>query len=247
MKRLALLIANTNGLEGTKADIGKFSRFLQSLQGGAWEEDTEICVISNPEKNELLAYASRIKQYNIDYAVVMFSGHGGYRDETILEINDSGDTISVSALLQLAQRQLSIFDCCRVMETPVLRKSLREDSAMFSSSGVTFRDIIRKKYEARILQAIPQQTILYACSVGECSYDSKNGAVYIDNLIRVAHEVSGNEFMAVGQAHKTAAELTIDITTENPAEYDDGPQHPEAHLPKCLSSQQLVISINPSF
>jgi hypothetical protein len=97
------------------------------------------------------------------------------------------------------------------------------------------------------LQAIHQQAILYACSIGQCSYDSKDGAVYIDKLIEAADNASDTEFMTVGKAHQIAARLTTDKTASDPVEYNEGPQVPDASLPKCLSPQQLVISINPSF
>jgi hypothetical protein len=249
MRRIALLISNTNGLAGTKADVGKFMRFLMSLQGGAWE-DSEIICCPDPSRNGLLNSLKMIRKSNADYAVVMFSGHGGYRHETVLEINSHGETITVSDLLYLAPRQLSIFDCCRVIEKQYLRDSILSKSTMAFSAGDEIRPAIRKKYEARILQSIPQQSVLYACSVNECSYDSKSGAVYIDKLIEVADNASNAEFMTVGQAHQKAASLTTDETSAPPIiSYEDyvGPQHPEAYLPKCLSSQQLAISINLSY
>jgi hypothetical protein len=252
MKRIALLIANSNGLEGTKADVGKMTRFLKSFHGGAWET-SEILSVSDPSKVDLLNSFKIIREANLDYVIIMFSGHGGYRDETILEINPDEEKINISNMLRLAHRQLSIFDCCRVME----KQHLRDNILIKSSSSVEqfsirndIRQIIREKYEERILNAIPQQTTLFACSVGESSYDSKNGAVYIDNLIETATEQSDNEFMTVGQAHQKAARLTTAETSVPPiTRYEDyeGPQNPEACLPKCLSSQQLVISINPNF
>jgi hypothetical protein len=246
MRRIALLISNTNGLEGTKADVGKFSRFLMSLQGGAWE-DSEIFFLSDPSRASLLTCLEKVRQVNMDYAVIMFSGHGGYRDETVLEINSDEEIIAVSDLLCLAPRQLSIFDCCRVMEKQPLRDSILSKGTMSFSAKGEIRPIIRKKYETRILQSIHQQSVLYACSIGQCSYDSKDGAIYIDKLISVAKALSDAEFMTVGQAHQKAAGLTTDKTTSDLVEYDEGPQVPDASLPKCLSSQQLVISINPSY
>jgi hypothetical protein len=250
MKRIALLIANTNGLGGTKADVGKFSRFLRSLQGGAWNE-SEIIFCSDPSRDDLLNGLKIMRESAPDYVVVMFSGHGGYRDETILEINPDEEIINVSNLLDIASRQLSIFDCCRVMEKSILQKNLSSESMqMFSSRNTVAWDIVRKNYETRILQAIPQQAVLFACSVGECSYDSKDGAIYIDKLIEVAKRASENNFMTVGLVHQQAAKLTTAETSATPItrtrDYK-GPQYPEAYLPKCLSSQQLVISINPSF
>jgi hypothetical protein len=235
-------------LEGTKADVGKFSRFLTSLKGGAWE-DSEIILCSDPSKKNMLNSLKMLREAAADYAIVMFSGHGGYRDETILEINSDEETVTVSDLLCLAPRQLSIFDCCRVMEESRLQKSMlsEEGLAMFSSGGISIRQMIRKKYNTRILQSIPQQAVLYACSIGQCSYDSEDGAIYIDKLISVAKALSDAEFMTVGQAHQKAARLTADKTASDPVKYDEGSQVPHASLPKCLSSQQLVISINPSY
>jgi hypothetical protein len=103
MRRIALLISNTNGLEGTKADVAKFSRFLRSLQGGAWE-DSEIFPLPDPSRIGLFACLRKVRQVNVDYAIVMFSGHGGYRNETVLEINPDEETVTVSDLLHLAPR-----------------------------------------------------------------------------------------------------------------------------------------------
>jgi hypothetical protein len=133
------------------------------------------------------------------------------------------------------------------MEKQHLQDSILSKSTLSFSAGDEIRPIIRKRYETRILQSIPQQAILYACSIGQCSYDSKGGAVYIDKLIEIAKKASDVEFITVGQAHQKAARLTTDKTASDPVEYDEGPQVPDASLPKCLSSQQLVISINPSF
>ncbi|GAB6392667.1 MAG: caspase family protein [Treponematales bacterium] len=252
MKRIALLISNTNGLEGTKADVGKFYRFLTSLQGGAWEgEGREIFSLSDISKSDLLACLGKVRRANFDYAVVLFSGHGGYRQETVLEINGNGEQVNESALFGLAPRQVSIFDCCRVMERQPLREGgvVRKSSVEFST-GYDIRRIIREKYEERIESAISQQVILYACSVDECSYDSKVGAVYIDKLVEVAEGIQNVEFLTVGQVHQKASGLTTAATSMPPISlYSDyvGPQHPEAHVPKCLSSQQLILSINPSF
>ena len=39
MRRIAYLLANTDGLPGTKKDVDDFHRFLISCRGGAWEDE----------------------------------------------------------------------------------------------------------------------------------------------------------------------------------------------------------------
>ena len=90
------------------------------------------------------------------------------------------------------------------------------------------------------MQAIPQQVRLYACSVGQCSYDTPNGAMYLTNLLTSAQAIDTSAtFKTVELAHAEAREKTVD-QAKNKA---DGPQTPQAYLPKCLTLQQLIISL----
>ena len=45
MKRIALLIGNSNGLPGVKKDIAHWIQFLESDQGGQWTDDEIIISI----------------------------------------------------------------------------------------------------------------------------------------------------------------------------------------------------------
>jgi hypothetical protein len=88
------------------------------------------------------------------------------------------------------------------------------------------------------MQAIPQQARLYSCSVGQVSYDSPDGGIYLSNLLKAATNFD-NEFKLVGTAHEEAQAPTLyHSLTKN-----DGTQTPECILPKCLTQQQLVLSI----
>jgi hypothetical protein len=241
MKRKALLIANTNGLNGTKADLVKFSSFLHSLTGGAWEHSEIINPLYNPSKEQLLSIISHMKQTQYDYVIVLFSGHGGQRRETVIEINGNNETVNESELKKISPRQLTIFDCCRVIDKQFLRDSILSKSAMnFSSYDTSIREDIRRNYENRIMEAMPQQATLYSCSEGQSSYDTNKGAVYLSNLITAAESISNNEFMTIGEAHQKATRPTYEYSLNE----DDGPQIPDARLPKCLHNQELIISIN---
>lgn len=237
MKRKALLIGNTGGLNGVILDVERMASFLKSRSGGAWFA-SEIETLVNPTKVGLQSSLLRIRALAPDYVTVMFTGHGAHERQTILQLNNSGETIEESALLNLARRQVSIFDCCRVVPEQFQKSSVALDSLSFRESY----DPVRERYDARIMQAIPQQVRLYGCAIGQCSYDTPNGALYLTNLLTAARSFdSSAEFKTVESAHAEARGKTIEQVQNDPS--CDGPQTPEAYLPKCLTSQQLVISI----
>jgi hypothetical protein len=236
VKRKAILIGNTSGLPGVKVDLARFSGFLQSNTGGAWEWN-EIDILPDISRADLLLKIQQWKNSGFDYVNVLFSGHGGQsRKETILELNKSGEQIDESILRGIAPRQLTIYDCCRCYEEQFAKAANRFENrtASFYESAST----VRLRYVARIMQAVPQQARLYSCSVGQVSYDSPEGGIYLANLLKAAGNFD-NEFKLVGLAHEEAVTPTIyhSLTKQ------DGRQNPESILPKCLSSQQLVISI----
>lgn len=238
MKRKALLIGNTSGLQGVKIDLENYKNFLKDLIGGAWDSSEITCTI-NPTRSELLQIIKKIKNEQNDYVVVFFSGHGAQVREIYLEINDNSEFILESELKELASRQLNIYDCCRT-EIEFATKSISMESLVVSSSQ-SIRTIIRDKYNQRILQAIPQQVSLYSCSLGESSYDTKNGAIYATNLIKCASNLK-SDYMLVSIAHTEATALTIAATQEKSI-FER--QNPDANLPKCIAAHQLIISINP--
>jgi len=235
MKRKALVIGNTSGLAGVKNDIVRFTKFLESARGGSWY-GSEIKILQNPRKREVLAQVETMKADRLDYAVVMFSGHGGHIRTTQLELNDD-ETLDETSLQKIATRQLNIYDCCRV-SLSLMTKSLAMESANVVYDSAL---AVRKIYEERILQAIPQQVSLYACSVGEVSYDTSDGAVYLSELLAAANRANGARFLTVGAAHEAAAQR-VEANRRNHPNRES--QVPQAVLPKCLSAQQLILAMN---
>jgi hypothetical protein len=238
MRRKALLIGNSNGLSGVKLDIRHFTEFLKHDVGGQWY-DSEIEIKMNPSKSDLLATVQQFKNARYDFVYVVFSGHGAYAKSTILEINGNEEYVFESDLKNIATRQISIFDCCR--QNIRLSDSLNESLKSFSNS-MSGTANIRAKYDARIMQAIEQQISLYACAVNETALDTENGGLYIQNLLKAAANVS-NEYKLVGVAHEEAATATKNAAWNK----EKHTQNPTATLPKCISSQQLIISINHNY
>lgn len=240
MKRVALLIGNSNGLSGVKNDIGNWRNFLKSDYGGRWYDD-EINIVMNPTKNDLSSKIDRIKADKPDFAIVVFSGHGAYKKSTLLEINAFGDLISENDLIGIAPRQISAFDCCRNVIRETIMKA-NESMRMFADA-IDNTMAIRRIYDARIMNAIEQQVRLYACSVDESALDTGSGGLYTKNLLECAYSVpNSSSYKLVGVAHEEARERTVQI-----ADIMYHSQHPDSILPRCLSSQQLIISINPYF
>jgi hypothetical protein len=237
MKRKALLIGNSNGLSGVKLDISNFTAFLKSDVGGGWY-NSEIVIKMNPIKRDLMNTISQLKNEKNDFSFVLFSGHGGYQKGTILEINNNEETINERDLEYIAPRQISIFDCCRNVVNISAYENLFEKSARMFDTSVSN---IRAKYDVRIMQAIEQQVSLYACSVNESALDTDDGGLYINNLLKAASNVN-SEYKRIEEAHEEARDKT-----KNEAKNKGRNQNPTATLPKCLSTQQLIISINPSY
>jgi hypothetical protein len=239
MERKALLFGNSNGLSGVKLDIANFKKFLKSDFGGRWL-DSEIIILMNPSKSELLNKIKDIKNQQPDYAFVLYSGHGAYTKETVLEINGNGDTVNESELKNIASRQISIFDCCRgVILQPLFEdKTYSETIKLFDSYSR-----LREKYDNRILQAIEQQVSLYACTIGQSSYDTEKGGIYSNSFLSCTKPNINDSFKLVGIAQDEATP----ITKAKAWELYKKVQIPGHSIPKCISQQQLIISINPNF
>jgi hypothetical protein len=235
MRKKILIIGNDEGLPGVKMDIRSYQAFFKSAVGGNWY-DSEIETQLNPVKRDLLSKLSEFKRISLDYLIVYFSGHGGQERETMLELNRNGELIAASDLIDIASRQLTIYDCCRCYpEVKQARQLLDEAFAEFSGYNT------REKFEKRIMESYPQQIQLYACSVGEYSNDTPNGGVYSQFLLQSASNID-SEYKLVGTAHMEATELTVQNNRNLPAKQQ---QHPDSLIPKVLSSRQLIIGINP--
>lgn len=241
MTRKLLLIGNTNGLGGVKVDIENYKNFFKSLPGGQWE-DSEIEIQLNPSKLLLDITILSLKATKPDFLVIVFSGHGGQERELLLELNASHECIEESRLQFISQRQINIYDCCRCVSEPLVERKLFEQKSKFFSQK---DESLKEKYNKRIMQAIPQQISLYSCAIGEGSNDTAKGGLYTIALLDSATSLSSlTEYKLVGDTHSQAAEATTTATRSYPK---DRQQHPEAVIPKCLSSQQLIFSINPHY
>lgn len=243
MKRIALLIGNSDGLEGVKKDLVNWTRFLYSLEEGAWNS-SEIITLMNPRKEELCSKIEDIRG-EYDFAIVVFSGHGEYQNGfTQLAINEKCDIIQDQYLIGIADKQITVFDCCRGIEDDS-SLLLENQQITFSRNGGKItrnpRYIIRNLYEKRIEQACNQQVLLYSCDVGESSMDTIDGGLYIKNLLNQATIFRSEEYGLVGNIHqKTLLPVRLYAASKKHK------QTPQASMLKCMPKRQLILSLNPN-
>jgi hypothetical protein len=231
MKKRILLIGNSKGLPGVQKDFINYLSFFTDEIGGNWYKN-EIIEQMNPTKFELQTVLKNLKNEFLDFIIVIFSGHAGQKREIILEINEKEEIIYESELKNISNRQITIYDCCRAYAL----LEFSEDSGRSFTKSAKISPRVRERYEKRIMEAIPQQLSLYACSKGETAIDTSEGGLYSKNLLKAAKSVDSN-FMTVGIAHQIAAEQTKRERKE---------QNPEASLIRSLTSQELIFSINPN-
>lgn len=240
MKRKAIIIGNSRDLNATPVDMLRITKFLMSLQGGAWEKE-EIVECKDKSADEILKVIDDIKAENNDYVIVYFTGHGGVQGDTILEVNPALELLKENSFFGLASRQLNILDCCRCTIKTTL--SIYGSSRSISPMQRALRDEVRKEYEELVMNAAPQLVRMYSCREGESSWSSKDGSYYTNNLIWCAKDLlNTNSVVRVHQCHeatatKTAADVQNDLHRD---------QHPDIIPTKCLAQAELPICFNPT-
>lgn len=234
MKRQAILICN-NDASGAQHDMEKWKKYLQSANGGSWIQG-EIESKVNPSLEEVRNLLRCVSGDNPDFVFVAYAGHGEWKRSTNIELNPRGETIREEEFFNLASRQIICLDCCRGVSQIELFDEAQE--RMFSA---TVRSSIREAYDLRMMQADPQQVILYACQVGESAYGDNNGGYYTNNLIRQSREFLPNkDFQTVNYAHNLAAPLTTNETRRKTGR----DQHPDMVCGRSVSDKQLIIGVS---
>jgi hypothetical protein len=220
--------------------MSSYYSFFTSPAGGNWCSE-EIDILLNPTLRCLLRKIVAIENADYDYVITFFSGHGKETDDgTVLVINGQYEKMMMSALTNLSQRQLLIMDCCRSRSLiPVDTAFVEEGATMLSMS----RDPIRRAYEERIQDSLPQEVILFACNDGERAWDSDDGGVYSHYLLNAAQMVSTTSrspFVSVSQAHYRAVSM---MREDDPTMI----QHPQISQPRCATGRQLLLGVSADF
>lgn len=232
-KRL-FIVGNTINILGVEADIRNYCSFFTSDFGGAWTDD-EINIQTNLTEEEFLKWINFYKALKLDYFIFVFCGHGGTTDGCLeMQLSNPSQRAKESIVANVSTRQLNIYDCCRGVDDEDDLEPLTESRTIsFSDTSI---GNVRRRYEARIMQSIPQCSSLYACSVGEYSRGSSKGGFFSQYLLQAARKMNGIEYKTIGRCHSEASKKMEILHPE---------QTPDYVLPRCFVNQSLILSIHP--
>jgi hypothetical protein len=238
MKKKNLMIGNTDNLPGVPIDISGFYDFFASPIGGNWCSE-EMDILLNPPLHSLLQKIEAIANADNDFVITIFSGHGGEAyNGTVLSINGRGEKVMMQTLMNLAPKQLHIFDCCRSPMPRPIDFSFRKTRATKRSM---FRDPIRRAYEARIRVALPQEVFLFACDEGEAAKDTADGfysySQYLLHAAQTAATDSNSPFVTVSEAHDLAVSM---MREDDPSTI----RHPQIYSRVIPPRRELPLAVN---
>lgn len=183
LKRKALIIYCTNtqsgNLDGLQKDNENLRNYLKSCTGGCWR-DGEIISLENPTAQ--CVSDCILNEFNgVDYAFVVFSGHGAYGpDGQILEVN--GGFIREDELIGIAPKQTLVINACRKYLTNTINES-RIFSSRIESVTQSQKIICRKTFDDAIKDLPEGTNVIYSTSDDEFAYCGTNGSVFINRMI----------------------------------------------------------------
>ncbi len=232
MKKQAILIGDSgidHDLTGVVHDIQGMKNFLMSNFGGAWDE-TEILILLDKSKQEVLDALNTAKTRNIDMGFVMFSGHGKFNQnlkQREMEIRNS--TILHETLI-IFPKQITILDTCAGINKFHVTAGAKTYFANSTSPNAQYRMF----YEKYISQCPRQQINLFSCSIGEYSNDTAQGGLYTKNLLSV---LKNNNLWVLNAVE--AQKKTIPLVSKASL----GKQNPDYMAPKISLLLPLAIHL----
>ena len=236
LSRFALIIGypgeinGENYCEGVLTDVYNYTNYLQSINGGAWE-DGDIHYKINISEKELKSYLSYMSRF--DYSVVIFAGHGEYSEkygQTIIQINKN-EYILENELLTNTDRQLIIMDCCRVKSKVLVEDSFHKS---FSMESKIFQDrlLYKNRFNQLLEKSVHDVIKIYGCSVGETARDlGRKGGLFTKNLIESA---SGIEDLSIYKTFSKAKNIVVTQSRNK--------QNPDIEKPRSGVSFPFYIS-----
>ena len=230
MNKKIVLIGNNHGRPGVQKDFINYTAFFKDEIGGNWY-DSEIVQKMNPSKDDLKETLDQLRKESLEFLIVIYCGLTNQKRESTLEINKAGGRIAESDLRDIAEKQITIYDCCQSAPESIKRKK----PVKTSPKSYSEESEIRALYENRIEESVPQQVRLYACFIDQIAHDTAEGGVYSNYLLGIARAIQ-TDYISVRGAHELASLLTTNHCKD---------QVPEILDTKCSPSEELILSINP--
>jgi hypothetical protein len=195
MKRKALIITNPgergeeNYCEGVNKDIELYRSFLQSPEGGLWQ-DSEIRTLERPNLSTVEAEVGRLQL--ADYSFVAYSGHAYHSGRSTILALKRGVELDSAKLKVGASKHTLVLDCCRVVERPTLL--LEKMLKALQARPILHSNDCRLYYDNRIEECPNGLVVLYGCSIDQTAGDdASTGGYYSASLIESAEEWVASE------------------------------------------------------
>jgi len=144
--------------------------FLRSIAGGVWETD-ELSKLETPNSQRL---KNIIESHNVDYALIIFVGHGATQDDNQLFKLNENEAIKAGQFVLNVPRQMIILESCRsniqnIPDIPVI--DLSDQLPKFENGGIVRAKINRDKakelFFGKLNSCDKGLVVCFACSVGE--------------------------------------------------------------------------------
>lgn len=236
MNRRAILIGASpadDPLRFVAVDVALWGEFLQSNEGGAWNE-SEILDASHLNKATLMSELARLKPY--DYSLIVFAGHG-FTTETDLPwtelrlILESGDSVLERELNPGTPRCCIVLDCCRTRGENIEAIMEHRKSASLKEAYAAVRS--RQAYDTTAAQAEMGAVTVYATGDNTEAFDKGS---FSQHLIRSAVDWAQSNLgvLTIKDAVRIGAEELIKIHPQQVPEYHGGRRL--RHFPFAVSA-----------
>jgi len=219
-------------LPGVKNDVKSIKNFLTSPYGGCWDE-SEIVISYNETIDKIKKKIELLRNENLDYAFVVFSGHGDFdsnKNERRLWIDEENYLYESDILnISKSKKQLTIIDACAGME------EVQEfHTVVMEAMEFTLVEYYRKMFEEYLLKCPEQEIILYSSKKGEYSTDTSRGGLFIQSLLDTAKENNEYEALTVLKVFELSKDRVVRDSKDK--------QHP-CYLAYPKSGKKLPFSL----
>lgn len=236
MSRKAIIIGGYEP-DVVEHSVDNWCTFLSSLEGGAWN-DNEIQVLINRPTEQIRHVISEERASHHDFVIVAFMGHGTYQnDRTELAVNVNDDIITDIELLEIANKQISLFDCCRPANTQIT------DVHFNINEQEQNRNNARAIYDGYITMCADQQVKMYSASIGEHAIGIRGVGNLFTNCIfdRISLEMAQNRNVTAIPVDAIGHQAANCTTYE--AERRGYAQHPQIIVTPNNSQPILPIAV----
>lgn len=234
IRRNALIIQNPGAASDYRAgvlkDASRFSEYLQSNIGGAWESE-EITVAPIGCSVSWIEDYFRSTVANTDYYLILFTGHGNYNEKTgprCYLLN--GEWFNHAWLEQQVSGVPALFltDSCQGIEK--LEEGGIFYQRSFSAKGDSSqRPQYRQKYDD-VLRTLPAGMFVVGSSVSPGEYageDPNVGGYYVISLISEARHINKDSsaksgVYGIAYIHMLAADLVETLSKGRQTPYLEG-------------------------